>query len=214
METPQQAAGNVSVFKVTGKFHMGRPAWLVSIGLAGGLLLGGCATGDVPAAADDRAVAIEDVIAQVQRALADTQDLLVMRKFPALKQVHLTLQTVASRKAGGSLKLAVLSVGASVEHTATQHITLTLVPPKARVGQELAGTLPSELEAAIRSAVEGVAKAREGPVPLEASALDVEITFAVKRGADGGLNLVVTPWSGGLDGAVNSAITQSVKLSF
>jgi hypothetical protein len=199
------------MFKMTCKSVV---ALLASLGVFGMLLLSGCATGGTPAASDDRAVAIEDVIAQVQRALADTQDLLVVRKFPPLKQVHLILQTVASQKAGGSLKLAVLSAGASVEHAATQQITLTLVPPKAPGGKAFAGTIPTELEAAIRSAVEGVAKAREGPVPLEASALDVEISFVVKREASGGLNLVIAPWSVGLDGALASVTTQTVKLSF
>ncbi|HVU17529.1 MAG TPA: trypco2 family protein [Candidatus Didemnitutus sp.] len=177
-------------------------------------LLGGCVTTSPPGPAEDRSVAIEDVIVQVQRALADTQDMLAARKFPPLKEVRLTLQTVASHKTGGSLKLWVLAAGASVERTATQQIVLSLVPPKAREIQGAAPALPDELEHAIRSAVEGVEKARTGPVPLVTNSLDVEINFVVKRSADGGLSLAVAPVSAGLDGGVGAAVTQTVKVSF
>jgi hypothetical protein len=182
--------------------------------ILGGTLLGGCVLPESPPA-NEQAVAIEDVISQVQKALENVQSSLSAKNFPPLKEVKLTLQTVATRKGGGALKLWVVSLGAAVEKTRTQQIVLTLVPPPAghpRLTTEL--SLTADLEAAILSAADGVQKAREASVPLVTSALDVEINFTVKGSLTGGANLPSAPLVLGLSGEASGSSVQTIKVSF
>jgi len=167
-----------------------------------------------PPAGEAQTVAIEEVIAQVQQALSGVQNALATRMFPPLKEVRLTLQTVATRKVGGTVKLWVVSAGAVTERTRTQQIVLTLVPPAGHRSLTQSESLAPELEAAILSAAEGVEKARTGAVPLVASALDVEINFTVKNSGTAGANVVIAPVTAGLNGELSSSTVQTIKVSF
>lgn len=162
-----------------------------------------------------QAVAIENVINEVEQALANVQASLAAGELPPLKHVTLGLQTVASNKEGGSLKLWVVGFGSTLETGRTQEITITLVPPKAGGAVRAAGTaLTADLEGAILSAAEGVRKAQTGPVPLELSALDVKLRFTVKRADNGSINLIVAPVTAGLDEKAALASTQTLEVSF
>jgi hypothetical protein len=205
----------------SGHFHQRKAVMITKRGTAQilslllGGLLGGCVTEQVTPNPADQAVAIEDVIEQVQQALADVQTALAGSHFPALKDVKLTLQTVATRKDNGALKLWVLSLGGTAERSRTQQMVLTLVPPAPdHPKMTLTVPLSADLEAAILSAVEGVAKAGTGKVPLEASALDVEINFTVKTTGSGGANVAIAPVTVGVGGEVTTASVQTIRMSF
>ena len=180
------------------------------------LFVTGCVTPPPPATVPgNQAVAIEDVISQVQSALANAQTSLADKRFPPLKQVKLSLQTVATKKDGVTLKLWVLSFGSTVEKTSTQQMDLTLVPPPAGLPKKVAAvSLTEDLESAIISAAEGVQKARTGTPPLELSTLDVQIGFTVKGDVNGGPNVTLAPITLGLTGDVASSNVQVITVSF
>lgn len=180
------------------------------LGLA---LLAGCSA--IPETAADRSAAIEEVIGQVQAALAKVQTKLAEQNFPPLKDVKLTLQTVVTRKAGGEIKLGVANAQAGWEKARTQQISITLVPPPAghlKLGLE--PSLTEDFEAAILSAADGLQKARSGPVPLVASAVEVEIDFTVKLTGGGGGSVALLPVTLGADASVSAATVQNLRLEF
>ncbi len=167
----------------------------------------------VPPAA--QAVAIEDVISQVQAALAVVQTNLAARQFPPMRQVKLSLQTVATKKDGLTLKLWVIGLGDSVETASTQQIDLVLVPPQPGLPKKTGvPSLAEDLENAILSAAEGVQKARSDPVPLVLGSLDVRIGFTVKGDVNGGPNVILTPITLGLSGDVANSSIQTITVSF
>ena len=168
---------------------------------------------NVPPAA--QGVAIEYVISQVQTALADVQTDLANRQFPPLKQVKLSLQTVATKKGGLTLKLWVISLGSTVEKTNTQQMLISLVPPQPGFLKKFAASsLTEDLENAILSAAEGVQKARSEAVPLELASLEVQIGFTVKGDAGGGANVTLTPVTLGLAGDVANSSVQMITVIF
>jgi hypothetical protein len=185
--------------------------------LAALAFLPGCTTlAPVTPAADPPAVAIEDVIRQVQQALTHAQTTLATRELPPLKKVTLALQTVAVRKGGLTLKLLVIGAGATWEKDRTQQMTLTLVPPPP-VKSLLAASAPitDDLESAIISAAEGVKNANTGPVPLKLDRLDVEISFTVKGslGASGS-SIEITPVTADFNGTLAKTVVQTLTVSF
>ena len=177
--------------------------------------LSGCVADHIPSSPADRVVAIEEVIRQVQVALAGAQGRLADRSFPPLKEVKLTLQTVATAKEAESLRLWVLTAGGAAETSRTQQLTLTLVPPPPGPRKlALEPSLSGNLEAAIVSAAEAVAKAGEGPVPLAATAAELEIGFTAKRTASGGAGVILAPLTIGASGEWATSAVQSIRVSF
>jgi len=176
----------------------------------------GCVNGQTtatkPAA---QAVAIEDVISQVQKALANVQTVLANNHFPPLKQVKLSLQTVATKKDGITLKLWVISFGSTVEKTGTQQMDLVLVPPPPGLPEKTASSsLTDDLQNAILSAADGIQNAKKGPVPLVVGSLDVQIGFTVKGDVNGGPNITLAPVTLGLTGDVSTSAVQTITVTF
>ena len=58
---------------------------------------------------------IEVVVGQVKQALAAVQTTLDANDLPPLKEVKLSLQTVATKKGGATLKLWVINIGGTWE---------------------------------------------------------------------------------------------------
>ena len=193
---------------------LGRASRLVFTALACGSLLSSCCT-PPPASSGSQAVAIEAVIDQVKQALGDVQNDLATADLPALSEVSLTLQTVATKQGGASVKLWVITLGGTVEKDSTQQIDIVLTPPKAGGSRNVsAGSVVQGLETAIMSVAEGVKKARGQPHPLVLSKLDVQLSFTVKANAKGDAIVEILPLGPGLSGSLSKSATQTLKVSF
>ncbi len=158
---------------------------------------------------------IDAVIGQVKQALAGVQTTLSNNNLPPLKQVKLSLQTVATKKVGGSLKLWVISIGSSYEKDKTQQIDLVLTPPKPGNSTPVGtATLTQELQDAIVNAAMGVKNAGSGSVPLNLSSLDVQLSFAVKGDVNGGANVTILPITLDFSGDLAHTAVQTLTVSF
>jgi hypothetical protein len=160
-------------------------------------------------------VAIEAVIDQVKQALADVQNQLSSADLPPLNTVTLTLQTVAAKQDGVSVKLWVISLGGKWEKDSTQEITIVLTPPRPGGARNVSTeNLTKSLEEAIVSAAQGLKKAGRSPNALILKSLDVTLSFTVKTGVNGDANVQILPLGPDLSGALNKTAVQTLKLSF
>ena len=167
-----------------------------------------------PAAAEG--AAIQEVVAQVQLALAHVQNQLAQNHLPPLKQVRLTLQTGLTRKENGTVKLLVFGAGADAEQDQSQSVVLTLVPPPpAPVKLAAIPGLTDDLENAILAAAEGVQKAGTDAVPLTLSGLEVTLGFTVKSDLSAGVsNVVLQPVTAGLGATQTRTSVQTLVVTF
>ena len=201
---------------MTQKIHLslGQASRLVLAALVLSSLLSSCCTPPAPASGA-QAVAIETLIDEVKQALGDVQNDLATADLPSLKKVSLTLQTVATKQAGASLKLWVITLGGSVEKDSTQQIDIVLTPPKAGGSRNVsAESVAQQLKAAIVSVAEGVKKAGQKPNPLVLSTLDVQISFTVKANAKGDAIVEILPLGPDISGSLSKSATQTLKVSF
>jgi hypothetical protein len=201
---------------MTQKIHLslGQASRLVLAALVLSSLLSSCCTPPAPASGA-QAVTIETLIDEVKQALGDVQNDLATADLPSLKKVSLTLQTVATKQAGASLKLWVITLGGSVEKDSTQQIDIVLTPPKAGGSRNVsAESVAQQLKAAIVSVAEGVKKAGQKPNPLVLSTLDVQISFTVKANAKGDAIVEILPLGPDISGSLSKSATQTLKVSF
>jgi len=185
-------------------------ASLVSIGTVS---VAGQATAVIPPNA--QVSSIEAVVSQVKQALAAVQTNLANTGLPPLKQVKLTLQTVATKKGGVTLKLWVINIGGTYEKDKTQQIDIILTPPAPGAPKQVgAVSLTQELEDAIFSAAQGVKNAGTGPSPLNFSSLDVQLSFTVKGDASGGAAIAIVPITLDFTGDLSKTAVQTLTVSF
>lgn len=164
---------------------------------------------------DDRAVTINTVVNEVQDALANVQTVLAQNQMPPLKEVKLSLQTVASTKAGGTLQFWIISFGDTWEKDKAQQLTITLIPPPAGTSHKVAAeTLTKDLEDAIVSVARGVKGSNVGTVPLELSTLEVQLGFTVKSDMSGGLSPKIIPITPAFTGDLAKTAVQTLTISF
>jgi len=189
---------------------------LFLIALGTGFLVGGCTTPSASAPSPmPAAVAIDSVITQVKQALGDVQNQLVTEGLPPLKQVDLSLQTIATNQGGASIKLRVVTLGGTHETDITQQIDLTLAPPKPGGTQKVSAiALTRNLEDAIISAAEGIKNAGAKPNPLVPTNLVVTLSFAVKDTVKGDANITILPLGPDISGSVARNSVQTLKLTF
>lgn len=159
---------------------------------------------------------IDAVVGQVEQALADVQRSLANSDLPPLKQVKLSLQTVATKKGGVTLKLWVINIGGTWEKDKTQQIDIVLIPPPPApiTKGQVAPSLSQELQEAIVSAAIGVRNAGSGPVPLKFSTLDIQIGFTVKGDVNGGANVAIVPITLDFTGDLSKTAVQTLTVSF
>jgi NTP-dependent ternary system trypsin peptidase co-occuring protein len=158
---------------------------------------------------------IDAVVGQVKQALAAIQTTLAGSGLPPLKQVKLTLQTVAAKKGGVTLKLWVINIGGTYEKDKTQQIDIVLTPPEpgapAPVG---AASITQELQDAIVSAAQGVKNAGSGPIPLKFNSLDIQLGFTVKGDVNGGAAIAIVPITVDFTGDLSKTAVQTLTVSF
>jgi len=158
---------------------------------------------------------IEVVVGQVKQALAAVQTTLDANDLPPLKEVKLSLQTVATKKGGATLKLWVINIGGTWERDKAQQIDIVLTPPDAGSKAEVStASVSQELQDAIVNAAEGVKGAGEGSIPLKFSSLDVQLKFTVKGDATGGASIAIVPITLEFSGDLSKTAVQTLTVSF
>jgi hypothetical protein len=162
-------------------------------------------------------VLVDQLLSEVQLALAKVQQELKSDDMPPLESVTLDLTAEAKKDAGGKINLFIVSFGKKWEKDLSQEIEVTLKPPGPNLPLKV-GKGPSvsdELQAAILSAARGVQKARgDKQVPLVTSAVKVVLTFVVKGDTSGGIKFTIAPVTIDLSGELADSATQKITVNF
>ena len=178
-------------------------------------ILASCQTPQPPSVSAAPNAEISDVLVQVKQALADVQTQLANGDLPPLKSVKLSLKTSLERKAQGSLKLLVITVGGSWDKSKVQQVELTLVPPKPGNGQNISTeSLTQALEQAIVSAAQGVKAASGSPIPLNLDSLTVTLEFTVKWDGSAGAKPEIGPVEVGASIDVSRIAVHTLTVTF
>jgi len=160
-------------------------------------------------------VTIQAVVAQVKEALSNVQTKLTAKQLPPLKSVKLTLQTVATSKAGGKISFWVITIGGSLQKEASQEVVLELVPPKpGRPVNMSSETFTNALEDSILEAAQGVQGADQGSLPLELQNLTVTLGFTVTAEGAAGAKLTLTPVTLGISGQKDRKVVHRLEVAY
>jgi NTP-dependent ternary system trypsin peptidase co-occuring protein len=170
-------------------------------------------TTDAQSISDKDVVAIQDVVKQIKQALAEAQSKLKTQNVFRIKTVTLTLQTVATKKIGGTFKLWIITFGHEVQKETTQQIVVQLGRP-ATPTSALQATIDEELVNAIVTASQGVKNSDVGPFPLQPQKLTIELSFVITRDTTAGGSFAVTPVSLDLKGDFKNQATHKMSLEF
>jgi hypothetical protein len=158
---------------------------------------------------------IDEVLAQIQKALSRVQNEAASSNLPALASVDLELKAEFASSGSGELNLYVITVGGAVENSYAQRVQLTLAPPRPFVEHPIAaGDVTESLSTAILAAARGIANAQKRKPPLELSKLEVEILFALKASGTAGVKFDILPISASLKGEIKSNAVQTAKIVF
>ena len=163
----------------------------------------------------NESVTIQAVVAQVKDALSNVQTKLTNNQLPPLKSVKLTLQTVATTKAGVKISFWVLTIGGSVQKEASQEVVLELVPPKpgnpANISSE---TFTKALEDSILNVAQGVQGADQGNLPLKLDNLSVTLGFTVTAEGEAGGKLTLAPVTLDISGQKDKKVVHKLEVSY
>ena len=170
-------------------------------------------TTDAQSLSDQDVVSIQDVVKQIKQALAEAQIKLKTQNVFRIKTVTLTLQTVATKKIGGTFKLWIITFGHEVQKETTQQIVVQLGRP-ATPAAALQATIDEELVNAIVTASQGVKNSDVGPFPLQPQKLTIDLSFVITRDTTVGGSFVVTPVSLDLKGDFKNQATHKMSLEF
>ena len=142
----------------------------------------------------NESVTIQAVVAQVKEALSNVQTKLTSKQLPPLKSVKLTLQTVATGKAGAKISFWVITIGGSIQKESTQEVVLELVPPKPGNPVNISSeTFTKALEDSILDVAQGVQGTDQGSMPLQLNNLTVTLGFTVTAEGTAGAKLTLAP---------------------
>lgn len=162
-------------------------------------------------------VLIDQLLTEIQTALANVQKDLKFENMPPLKSVTLDLVVEAKREVGPKVNLYVITFGKKWERDRSQEIEVTLTPPSPNLPLKAAQgpSVSEELVSAIEDAAKGVQKARDNKdVPLDASGLKVVLSFVVKGDTSGGVKFQIVPITVDLTGDLAHSATQKITVLF
>ena len=163
----------------------------------------------------NESVTIQAVVGQVKEALSNVQTKLAKNQLPPLHSVKLTLQTVATSKAGGKISFWVITIGGSLQKEATQQIVLELVPPKAGNPSNISSeSFTKALEDSILNAAQGVQGAGAGSIPLQVDSLSVTLGFTVTAEGSAESKLVLAPVTLDLSGQKDKKVVHTLQVSY
>ena len=161
-------------------------------------LLGGCTSlGTGTAGSEKQAVTLQNMITEIQSALASVSDEVAQKTNLKLGSAKLTLNTQLSKSTTGGADLWLVSGKASTANTTADKVTIILVPLERRKSMQrrYEKTLSERLAESIVAAVEGVSKAGGGKYPMAVQQMIVamDITTTTSATAGGGIKLEVLP---------------------
>jgi len=137
-------------------------------------------------------VGIDLVINAIRDALKEAQDNNVPN-FPPLKNVDITLSTVASNEGGAKFKILVFPVGGEVSDERPSTLKVTMKPPTTMEVGRVAidpAKYKKALAAALNVAKEAVVAANHASTPrLDTTKIEFEIHFTVKKDGEGSISL-------------------------
>lgn len=161
-------------------------------------------------------ISLSGMIREIQVALRDSQKIILDSEMPVLSSVELEMKTVQKEVGGGKVSLYIVEVGGGQNTAFTSVVRLKLSPPKADAASDVAAA--SNMGAAIRDAIIAAAGAikvsRLGNPPLDASSLEITLSFAVVSDGGGGLKLAFPPFSASLEGKLSQSNVQLMKVTF
>jgi hypothetical protein len=163
----------------------------------------------------NESVTIQAVVAQVKEALSNVQTKLTNKQLPPLKSVKLTLQTVATGKAGAKISFWVLTIGGSIQKEATREVVLELVPPKPGNPVNISSeTFTQALEDSILNVAEGVQGADQGSMPLKLDNLLVTLGFTITAEGTAGAKLTLAPITLDISGQLDKKVVHKLEVSY
>ena len=163
----------------------------------------------------NESVTIQAVVAQVKEALSNVQTKLTNKQLPPLKSVKLTLQTVATGKAGAKISFWVITIGGSIQKESTQEVVLELVPPKPGNPVNISSeTFTKALEDSILDVAQGVQGADQGNMPLQLNNLTVTLGFTVTAEGTAGAKLTLAPVTLDISGQKDKKVVQKLEVSY
>jgi hypothetical protein len=170
---------------------------------------------DKNSASPNESVTIQAVVSQVKEALSNVQTKLAKNQLPPLKSVKLTLQTVATSKAGGKISFWVITIGGSLQKEASQEVVLELVPPKAGNPANISSeSFTKALEDSIFDAAQGVEGAGEGTIPLQLNNLSVTLGFTVTAEGTAGAKLTLAPVTLDVSGQKDKKVVHKLEVTY
>jgi len=163
----------------------------------------------------NESVTIQEVVAQVKEALSNVQTKLTNNQLPPLTSVKLTLQTVATGKAGAKISFWVITIGGSLQKEASQEVVLELVPPNpgnaANISSE---SFTKALEDSILDVSQGVQGADQGNLPLKLNNLSVTLGFTVTAEGTAGAKLTLAPVTLDISGQKDKKVVHKLEVSY
>jgi NTP-dependent ternary system trypsin peptidase co-occuring protein len=193
------------------------PSHLLRVSVATCILLLICRQAAALQTPNDQGMLIDELLAEIQTALAKVQKDLVFQKIPPLKSVTLDLVVEANTEIRSGINLYIVTFGTKVERGRSQEVEITLKPPSPSAPLK-AGKGPSvtdELVGAIESAAKGVQAARKNSdVPLETSGLKFVLYFVVKGTASAGFKIEIAPITADFSGDVSNSATQKITVLY
>jgi len=173
-------------------------------------------TSGVAKAASENQISIEQVLIEIQKALATAQTRIADLDMPELESVTLSLHTAFTSTAGQGANLYIFSFSQEWEKERSQKVTLTLKPPAPYVPMDTAGSpqLSEQIIEAIVSAAKGVQTAKKSTPPLVLTNLETEFAFVVKMKAEGGLSFEILPVSASIKGSMKKKALHNIKIVF
>jgi hypothetical protein len=163
----------------------------------------------------NESVTIQAVVSQVKEALSNVQTKLTNKQLPPLKSVKLTLQTVATSKAGAKISFWVITIGGSLQKEASQEVVLELVPPKAGNPVNISSeSFTKALEDSILDVAQGVQGADQGSLPLKLQNLTVTLGFTVTAEGTAGAKLTLTPVTLDISGQKDKKVVHKLEVAY
>jgi type II secretory pathway pseudopilin PulG len=164
---------------------------------------------------DTQGVLIDQLLKQVQSALARAQTDLRHENIPPLQSVTLDLTAEVKKEVGGTINLFIVTFGHKWEKSRSQEIEVTLKPPAPSQLISKGPSVSDELVKAIESAARGVQAARaNGQVPLVASGLKVVLSFVVTGDTSVGAKFQIVPVTVDLSGDLANSAIQKITVVY
>ena len=184
------------------------------------LVFGGCSFLDRSPEYDQRTIAIQNLVAEIQSALVLVDEQVRQKTNLTLNNALLTINTEIGESQEGGADLWVVSAQASRENRSSDKVIIRLIPdPNRPAGQSVKSideTLSERLAKSIISAVEGVSKVGTGKYPMQLSNLTIEMGIITRTAGTGsaGIGFEVLPISIGVGGTLSRENLNILRLEF